>query len=87
MSGSVDLDRVARALGVSTDAEIVDVITEYRVNLNFCVEMLTAQAQSLAGVFPNAADYLARVVDVINDADDELKTVLVPAEEHMRGDY
>jgi hypothetical protein len=86
MSASgVDLDRVAKALGVSTDAGIVDELSPYALRLHLLSDVAGPLAGQLAGAVPDAAAALRDGATRFKDAYEEVRVVMSAAEDHVRG--
>jgi hypothetical protein len=86
MSASgVDLDRVAKALGVSTDAGIVDELFSSASRLHLLSELVLSSAERLDGVVPDASAGLRQAASRIDDAYDAIGVLVTAAEDHVRG--
>ncbi|MGL4744718.1 MAG: hypothetical protein ACRCXL_10090 [Dermatophilaceae bacterium] len=85
MSGRVDLDRVAQALGVSSDDEIVDEVTALRSRLGVLADDVADQRERLDGSVPGADFELAVARAGLADATIILGQVITAAEAHERG--
>ncbi|MGL5818286.1 MAG: hypothetical protein ACRCYR_12035 [Phycicoccus sp.] len=85
MSARVDLDRVARALGVSSDDEIVDAVVVVRQRLGVLADDVADQRERLDGSVSGVDFELAAARAGLADAVIILGQVITAAEAHERG--
>jgi hypothetical protein len=87
MGTAVSLDRVAQALGVSTDEGIVERLTPVARRLDAVVTLLAQQRAELAGAVPNADEVIAVAMGHLQDAVVYVAQVSRAAEDHRRGEW
>jgi hypothetical protein len=81
----VDLDVVAAALGVSTDAGVVEALHPVEQQLDRIIAAVWKVKFDLEGSVPNADQALAVAVGHLSDALSYLLPVVQAAESHLRG--
>ncbi|HYN29281.1 MAG TPA: hypothetical protein VES95_05350 [Dermatophilaceae bacterium] len=83
----MDLDRAARALGVSSDDGIADAVQSFQARADVAGDELGSLRQALrGGVCPEAEDALDRALAAVVDAERALNVVRQAAEDHARGE-
>ncbi|MGL5826082.1 MAG: hypothetical protein ACRCYU_14905 [Nocardioides sp.] len=85
MTAPVDLDAVARALGVATDARLVEEVSARRLAMDSQHSMLVFWRSQVCGVSSDAADALTQACSRVLDAYAALDVVVRAAESHERG--
>ena len=86
MGTAASLDRVAQALGVSTDEGIVERLTPVARRLDAVVNLIPQQRSELAGAVPNADEVIAVAMGHLQDAVVYVTQVSRAAEDHRRGE-
>ena len=87
IGATVTLDRVAQALGVTTDEGIVERLVPVARRLDAVVALLGEQRAELAGAVPNADQTIAVAMGHLQDAVVYVAQTYRAAEEHRRGEW
>jgi hypothetical protein len=87
LGAPVRIDEVARALGVSTDAGVVEALGPMVRRLVGVVTLLTELRSALDGSIPNADQVLGVAAGHLEDAAAYVDQVVRAAEEHRRGEW
>lgn len=83
---TVNMDRVARGLGVSNDEQIVDALTGSLAMFDSCHSLLTRQINVLGDALPDVVTALDRSLNALLDAVESVQAVRSSAEDHVRGE-
>ena len=84
-AAAVDLDAVAAALGVSSDAGVMEALHPIEQRLDQLVAAAWRVRFDLEGSVPNADQCLSVAIGHLTDAVSYLIPVVTAAEEHRRG--
>jgi hypothetical protein len=87
LGAPVRIDEVAHALGVTTDAGVVEQLTPVARRLFGVVNLLTEIRAALDGSIPNADQVLGVATGHVEDAAAYVDQVIRGAEEHRRGEW
>ena len=83
---AVNMDQVARGLGVGSDDGIVSELSAALVRLDMYADGIYRQIGLLDSAVPEACDALDRSLNALLDAYQAVQAVRSAAEDHVRGD-